>query len=119
MQWGNLLATRTRRLSLFQTNPFGPNSPNRNPWIPPAILATVGFLFFFSYVPFFQNIFLTRVSLLSHIARPQGFQADFQGVPVEHIFLPFAFALGLIFLDEARKYCVRTYPKGILARIAW
>lgn len=62
MQWGNLLSTRTRRLSLFQTNPFGFHSANRNVWIPPAMLASVGFLFFFSYVPFFQNIFLTRVS---------------------------------------------------------
>jgi magnesium-transporting ATPase (P-type) len=61
MQWGNLLATRTRRLSIFQTNPFGPNSANRNLWIPPAMMASIAFLFFFSYVPFFQNTFLTRV----------------------------------------------------------
>ncbi|RSH91845.1 hypothetical protein EHS25_009215 [Saitozyma podzolica] len=101
MQWGNLLSTRTRRLSIFQANPFGPNSPNRNLWIPPAMLASLAFLFFFSYVPFFQNTFLTR------------------GVPVEYIFLPFAFALGILFLDETRKYFVRKYPKGFLARIAW
>lgn len=62
MQLGNLLSTRTRRLSLFQANPLGPNSPNRNLWIPPAMLASLAFLFLFSYVPFFQNIFLTRVS---------------------------------------------------------
>jgi magnesium-transporting ATPase (P-type) len=64
MQWGNLLSTRTRRLSIFQANPFGPNSPSRNLWIPPAMLASVSFLFFFSYVPFFQNTFLTRVSAI-------------------------------------------------------
>jgi sodium/potassium-transporting ATPase subunit alpha len=62
MQWGNLLSTRTRRLSIFHTNPFGMHSANRNVWIPPAMLASLGFLFFFSYIPFFQNIFLTRVS---------------------------------------------------------
>lgn len=62
MQWGNLLATRTRRLSIFQHNPFSPSSPAKNWWIPPAMLASLAFLFFFSYVPFFQNTFLTRVS---------------------------------------------------------
>jgi hypothetical protein len=65
MQWGNLLATRTRRLSIFQHNPFSPSSPAKNWWIPPAMFASLAFLFFFSYVPFFQNTFLTRVSLFS------------------------------------------------------
>jgi hypothetical protein len=65
MQWGNLLATRTRRLSIFQHNPFSSTSGARNWWIPPAMLASLAFLFFFSYVPFFQNTFLTRVSLSS------------------------------------------------------
>jgi len=64
MQWGNLLATRTRRLSIFQHNPFTSISGARNWWIPPAMLASLAFLFFFSYVPFFQNTFLTRVSRL-------------------------------------------------------
>lgn len=59
---GNLLATRTRRLSLFQTNPFGRHSASRNLWILPAMVMSLAFLFFFSYVPFFQKTFLTRVS---------------------------------------------------------
>jgi sodium/potassium-transporting ATPase subunit alpha len=40
-------------------------------------------------------------------------------VPVEHIFIPFTFAIGILLLDEARKYVVRAYPEGLLARIAW
>jgi hypothetical protein len=47
------------------------------------------------------------------------YRADNQGVPVEHIFIPFTFAIGILLLDEGRKYVVRRYPKGILARIAW
>jgi sodium/potassium-transporting ATPase subunit alpha len=62
MQWGNLLSTRTRRLSIFQQNPFSFTSPTANLWILPAMLVSISFLFFFSYVPFFQNTFLTRVS---------------------------------------------------------
>lgn len=42
-----------------------------------------------------------------------------KGVPAEYIFLPLAFALGLLLLDEGRKYLVRMYPKGILAKLAW
>lgn len=40
-------------------------------------------------------------------------------VPVEHFFLPVAFGLGLLLLDEGRKYWVRRWPKGFIARIAW
>jgi len=40
-------------------------------------------------------------------------------VTVEHWFLPMAFGLGLLFLDEARKFCVRGWPKGPVARLAW
>ncbi|OCF38203.1 hypothetical protein I316_00428 [Kwoniella heveanensis BCC8398] len=102
MQFGNLLATRTRRLSIFQANPFAFSDENkRNYWIIPSMLSSLAFLFFFSYVPFFQHTFLTR------------------GVPVEHIFIPFAFALGLLSLDETRKFFIRRYPKGFLAKIAW
>ncbi|TXT12929.1 hypothetical protein VHUM_01330 [Vanrija humicola] len=99
MQWFNLLASRTRRLSLFQHNPlFG---ASQNLWIPPAMLVAAGFLFFFSYIDFFQHTFLTR------------------GVNVEYVFIPMAFGLVMLFLDEVRKYFVRRYPKGLLARIAW
>ncbi|WWC71995.1 uncharacterized protein I206_105954 [Kwoniella pini CBS 10737] len=102
MQFGNLLATRTRRLSILQFNPFKWSDENkRNYWIIPSMIASIVFLFFFSYVPFFQHTFLTR------------------GVPVEHIFIPFTFAIGLLLLDETRKFFVRRYPKGLLARIAW
>lgn len=59
MQWGNLLATRTRRLSLFQQPPWGRNS---NWLVFPAMLASAACAFFFSYPPFFQKALLTRVS---------------------------------------------------------
>ncbi len=40
-------------------------------------------------------------------------------VPVKNFFLPAAFGLGILFLDEARKYAVRRWPNGWLARAAW
>nr|XP_031860422.1 uncharacterized protein CI109_004032 [Kwoniella shandongensis]KAA5527494.1 hypothetical protein CI109_004032 [Kwoniella shandongensis] len=102
MQFGNLLSTRTRRLSIFQSNPFSLKDKETGNWrILPAMLASLAFLFFFSYVPFFQKTFLTR------------------GVEVKHVFIPLGFALGILVLDETRKYLVRRYPKGLLAKIAW
>lgn len=38
---------------------------------------------------------------------------------MEHIFLPFTFAIGILLLDEGRKYVVRSRPNGLLAKIAW
>ncbi|QRV78443.1 sodium/potassium-transporting ATPase subunit alpha [Ceratobasidium sp. AG-Ba] len=95
MQWGNLLATRTRKLSIFQHPPSG------NWYIFPAMACALAIAFFFSYVPFFQNTFLTR------------------GVPVEHYFIPLTFGIAIVLLDETRKWFVRRYPRGLLAKIAW
>ncbi|KAJ7713558.1 hypothetical protein B0H16DRAFT_1899480 [Mycena metata] len=100
MQWFNLLSTRTRRLSLFQQNPIG-SPATRNVYIFPAMLAALALACFFSYIPWFQTIFLTR-----------GIQAEF-------FFLPMAYGAVLLFLDETRKWCNRAYPKSLLARMAW
>ncbi|KAF7331386.1 hypothetical protein MKEN_00016600 [Mycena kentingensis (nom. inval.)] len=99
MQWFNLLATRTRRLSLFQQNPIG-TSHKRNLFIFPAMLAALLIAIFFSYVPVFQHVFLTR------------------GIAAEY-FLPMAYGVVLLFLDEARKWWVRRRPRSVLAQIAW
>jgi sodium/potassium-transporting ATPase subunit alpha len=99
MQWFNLLATRTRRRSLFAHNPFW--GPNRNWWVIAGMACSAGLLFFFSYPPFFQTAFLTR------------------GAPVEYIFLPFAFGAFILLVDEARKWAARTWPGGLVAKISW
>ena len=40
-------------------------------------------------------------------------------VPIEFWLLPLPLALSILCMDEIRKVCVRTWPKGLLARIAW
>ncbi|KAF9481785.1 sodium-potassium ATPase [Pholiota conissans] len=95
MQWGNLLATRGRTLSIFQ------HTPLKNLYIFPAAILALGIAFFFDEVPFFQKVF------------------QMHPVPVEHIFIPMTFGLGLLFFDEVRKFFVRKYPRGLLAKIAW
>ncbi|CAK7230523.1 hypothetical protein SBRCBS47491_007614 [Sporothrix bragantina] len=100
MQWFNLLAMRTRRLSIFQHPPLF-NKRTQNLYLFAAIGFAVVMVIFWLYVPKFQTI-------LGNMP-----------VPVEHWFLPMAFGLGILLLDEARKFCVRRWPNGFLARIAW
>jgi len=99
-QWFNLMAVRTRRLSLLQHPPLFRRA-TRNFYLFPAIIFALLIAVFFLYVPKFQTVLGTAV------------------VPVEHWFLPMAFGLGVLLLDEARKWAVRRNPSGWMSRIAW
>jgi len=59
MQWGNLLITRTRRLSIFQQPPIG-SRETRNLYIFMAMAFTLSVLVLFIFIPFFQDVFHTR-----------------------------------------------------------
>ncbi|RGP70929.1 h+ k+-exchanging atpase [Fusarium sporotrichioides] len=100
MQWFNLMATRTRRLSIFQHPPLF-NKETQNWYLFPAIIFSLAMAIFWLYIPPLQPVLGTT------------------SVPVEHWFLPFAFGMFQLLLDEARKYCVRKYPNGLIARMAW
>jgi len=65
MQWGNLLMTRTRRLSILQQPPIGPKT-TRNLYIFMAMGFTLSVLVLFIFIPFFQNIFHTRDVLVEY-----------------------------------------------------
>ena len=38
---------------------------------------------------------------------------------IEHWFLLIPLALGILVMDETRKFLVRTFPKSIFAKMAW
>ena len=59
MQWGNLLLTRTRRLSIFQQPSIGPKT-TRNLYLFTAMGFTISVLLLFIFTPYFQNVFHTR-----------------------------------------------------------
>lgn len=138
MQFFNLLSTRTRRLSyalplafgllafcsplyvpsIFTQSPFGKTTHNYYLVPAMAISLSLGMFVsphprpsalpadathhsFFSYIPAIQKVFLT---------------AD---IPAYLFFLPAAYGIGILLLDESRKYFVRRHPKSFLARIAW
>ncbi|KAH8805724.1 hypothetical protein F5884DRAFT_755285 [Xylogone sp. PMI_703] len=99
-QWFNLMAVRTRRLSFFQHPPVF-NKATQNLYLFPAIAFALVMAIFWLYIPKLQSVLGTS------------------RVPAEHFFLPATFGLGILFLDEARKWAVRKWPSGFLARIAW
>jgi sodium/potassium-transporting ATPase subunit alpha len=99
-QWFNLMAVRTRRWSIFQ-HPPAFNKLTQNLWLFPAIIFALLMAVFWIYVPVFQTVLGTAE------------------VPVEHYFLPFAFGMFILLFDEGRKFLVRKYPYGIVARFAW
>jgi sodium/potassium-transporting ATPase subunit alpha len=94
------MAVRTRRLSIFQ-HPPAVNKATQNLCLFPAIAFALVMAIFWLYIPQLQDVLGTS------------------RVPAEHFFLPAAFGLGILFLDEARKWGVRRWPSGLLAKVAW
>ncbi|KAM3479241.1 hypothetical protein MY8738_005531 [Beauveria namnaoensis] len=100
MQWFNLMAVRCRRLSIFQ-HPPAFNKATQNLYLFPAILFALSMVFLWCYPPAIQRVIITAP------------------VPVEYWFLPFAFGIYIIFIDEARRFLVRKHPNSIIAKAAW
>jgi sodium/potassium-transporting ATPase subunit alpha len=94
------MAVRTRRLSILDHPPLF-RKATRNVYLFPAIIFSLLIAIFFLYVPKFQSVLDTAT------------------VPVENWFLPMGFGMGILLIDEARKFALRKWPRGLLARIAW
>lgn len=94
------MAIRTRRLSIF-SHPPAFNKETQNLLLFPAIAFALCIAVFWLYIPQLQNVL------------------DTSKVPAEHYFLPAAFGLGILLLDELRKAGVRRWPEGVLAKCAW
>ncbi|KAK6529809.1 hypothetical protein TWF281_008968 [Arthrobotrys megalospora] len=99
LQWGNILSIRNKRLSILQADPI--RKPRRNLWLFAGAAVSLCIAVFVTEEPGIQRLFGTA------------------SVPIEFWFLPLPLALGILCMDELRKLCVRTWPKGPIARIAW
>jgi len=90
LQYGNLLAIRNRRVSLLHSNPLW--GPRQNLFVPVGMVGTA------------------LVAVINLYGR--GIQNVFATTPIPAMFWgpPFAFALGTLCMDEARKAIVRAYP---------
>ncbi|KEY65999.1 hypothetical protein S7711_06907 [Stachybotrys chartarum IBT 7711] len=100
MQWFNLMATRTRRLSMFQ-HPPAFNRETQNLYLFPAIGFSLLMAIFWLYPPAIAEVIGTSP------------------VPAEYWFFPFAFGIYIILLDEARRCAVRRWPGSWIGRAAW
>ena len=94
------MAVRTRRWSIFQ-HPPAFNKATQNLYLFPAIIFALVMVFLWCYIPQLQNVLGTAA------------------VPVEHFFIPMAFGMFLLLLDETRKWAIRKWPEGLAARTAW
>ena len=94
------MSVRTRRLSIFQHPPCF-KKETQNLYLFPAVVFALVMAFFWLYIPPLQNVLLTAQ------------------VPVEYWFLPMTFGMGVLLLDEGRKFLVRRFPTGFAARVAW
>jgi sodium/potassium-transporting ATPase subunit alpha len=76
------------------------------------MLFTLSVLVLFVFVPFFQDAFHTRSVMVQYwFIRMSS--------PGMWLTLALGFGVGLLTLDETRKFFVRRYPRGLLAKIAW
>lgn len=99
LQWGNILSIRNKRLSILQADPV--RKERRNPYLFGGILISLVIAIFVTEVRGIQKLFGTA------------------SVPIEFWLVPIPLALGILVMDEIRKLLVRSFPKSIVARVAW
>ena len=85
--FGNVFITRTHKLSVFTS--FPTRKAFRNLWVFLAQFSSIIFMIFVIYVPFCNSVFKTAP------------------IPVEFYFIPLAFCIVFIGLDELRKLLYR------------
>ena len=96
--FGNLFITRAHFLSLWTSFPLRKN--HRNLWLFGSQAVSVILMLVMVYIPFINDIFLTRP------------------IPVQYYFYPVAFSVVFIALDEIRKLLVRKNV-GLFVKTAW
>jgi len=97
-QFGNLLATRTRRASFFQQPPYG-GEKSRN-------------------VILFVGMFLSLIFAIMVVHIPVAqYLMDTRTIPYKFWFAPIAFTLLIFVLDEIRKFGTRLLPRAFI--LSW
>jgi sodium/potassium-transporting ATPase subunit alpha len=99
LQWGNILSIRNRRMSILQADPF--RQKRRNLWLFVGMACAFIVAIFVTEVPWIQQTLLTG------------------SVPIKFWLIPIPLAVGILIMDELRKLAVRTFPKSIIAKLAW
>jgi sodium/potassium-transporting ATPase subunit alpha len=98
-QFFNYFATRTRYESIIEHNPLW--GKGRNWYVFLAMIVSAATQLIVTQIPWFNTVFSTGP------------------VPVKYVLPTLGFGMLWLLIDEARKWCIRKYPRGIAARIAW
>ena len=98
-QFINYFATRTRYTSIVRHNPFW--GKGRNWYVFGAMIISTAVQLLITQVAWFNRVFSTGP------------------VPVKYVMPTLGFGALWIIIDESRKFCIRKYPRGLAARIAW
>lgn len=100
-QFGNVLTSRTFRVSTFEQNPLWGPTQNRRIFLAMCVSAT--FVALVLNIPFFHA------------------DLDVSPLPTQYwqvLVLPWVGAVVLVIANETRKLWIRTYPEGLFARIS-
>jgi sodium/potassium-transporting ATPase subunit alpha len=98
-QFFNFFATRTRYTSILKHNPIW--GKGQNLYVFGAMLTSIAIQVFFTQIGWFNRVLGTG------------------RVPPKYVLPTLGFGMLWLIIDELRKFCIRKYPRGLAARIAW
>lgn len=98
LQWGNVLCTRNRKISIIEGDPI--RAKRRNLWVFAGMFAAFITAVIVTEVPVIQNVMQTG------------------SVPLKYWLLPLPLTFAVMAMEETRKLIVRVYPKSCIGRLS-
>ncbi|CAF0733012.1 unnamed protein product [Adineta steineri] len=98
-QFFNYFATRTRYTSIIEHNPLW--GKGQNLYVFGAMIISAGIQVLITQVAWFNTVFGTG------------------SFPVKYVMPALGFGMLWLIIDELRKLCIRKFPRGFIAKIAW
>lgn len=98
LQWGNVLCTRNRKLSIIEGDPF--RAKRRNLWV-----------FLGMFAAFVTAVIVTEVPAIQHVMQTGP-------VPLKYWLFALPLTFAVMIMEEIRKLIVRVYPKSFIAKLS-
>ncbi|KAG4071147.1 hypothetical protein HA402_003279 [Bradysia odoriphaga] len=98
LQWGNVLCTRNRKISIIEGDPI--RAKRRNLWVFAGMFAA-----------FVTAVIVTEVPSIQRVMKTGA-------IPLKYWLLPLPLTFAVMMMEETRKLIVRVYPKSFIARLS-
>lgn len=98
LQWGNVLCTRNRKLSIIEGDPI--RAKRRNLWVFAGMFAAFVTAVIVTEVPAIQNVMQTGP------------------VPIKYWLFALPLTFAVMTMEEIRKLIVRVYPNSFIGRLS-